>query len=342
MICLTAGAYGMAGGVTISDVNAPSTVELRPAPGAAVALGPLNLGNDVHNLAVDGFSLTGGMHMTGGGSHLVFAHDTTSHASTGYYFYSNGGRISDVQILHDDMNNIDTADLSGPGDGQCVTMLGNVSDFTIAHDVCGPGIANHYTQTGGITGLTVDANTFTGPRIVHAGVHNNVLQVFGSSSNIDFSNNVIRDSGAQGQTVLIQSGHFANVTFTNNLFDHETSAYAVGMCPVDGLTFAHNTVVDSLWGVQLFNDGGDPACAQSSSDATITHNIIVGTSGGTPDLSYGECSGRCTVAYNVTSDGSARAVDRQHHSVGHWHARWRDTVWYQPAGLPFPAGYVHR
>ena len=81
--------------------------------------------------------------------------------------------------------------------GACVEVDGGnglAFDFTFSDNVCGPGIgagattasdASHYIQVGGITGLTADNNAFLGPmdpKYEAAGLHNNVLHVFGIQS----------------------------------------------------------------------------------------------------------------------------------------------------------------
>ena len=90
------------------------------------------------------------------------------------------------------------------------------SDFTFSHNVCGPGIgaaatsdagASHYIQIGGITGVLADNNAFLGPmdpNYAKAGLHNNVFHVFGSSRDVEFSNNLMWHTQSRGQTILLE------------------------------------------------------------------------------------------------------------------------------------------
>ena len=353
-VCLNAGNYNQATEIDLANISPSGTVTLEPAPGATVNLGWLNMTAANRNLTVQGFNLTGGVSETGSASGLVFSHNTvsgTAGATMGFYFYADGGQQNGIQVIANQMSNLAPTDLSPTGAGQCVTVAGGSQiehNFTVNYNVCGPGIGNHYTQFGGIDGLTEDYNQFLGPPAAEAlsqQTHNNVIQIFGDSDNIDFSHNVLRNNDSRGQEVLFEEGSLTNVTMNGNLFvgdpmclkNSNCYSYAVGLCSVTNLQFNYNTIVGFFWGVQVTNsDGGANGCTNSGSGYTITHNIVVNTPDNS-DITYAECSSSCTYDYNVTDDGSAGKAGSNH--VVNWKPQWTDGTNYKPVGLPFPAGY---
>ena len=353
VLCLRAGSYAAGGQIYLSHITPTATVTLRPTPGATVKLGWLELAADVRNLTVEGFVLTRGAADVGPAANVTFRANTVSGAdgaTSGFYFYGDGGLQRNMHVLGNRMSYLAPADLAPPGAGQCVTVSGGGSeerDFDISHNVCGPGIGDHYVQVGGIDGLTEDYNEFLGPAAPEAlqdQAHNNVLQIFGDSENVEFSHNVIRGSESRGQEILIEEGRFVHVNIDDNLFVGAPRclrywncySYALGMCATDGLWFQHNTVIGYHWGVQVTHSGGSPGCLASGRDYQVTHNIVVGTNDNS-DITYGECEQRCVFDYNVTSDRSARQGGARHYVID-WRPRWRNRTTFGPLGLPFQAG----
>lgn len=108
--------------------------------------------------------------------------------------------------------------------------------------MCGPGIgadatvssgASHYLQIGGITGSTAQNNSFLGPmdrNYENAGLHNNVLHVFGGSSNIDFSSNLMWHTQSRGQAILLEEGHLNDVAINNSLDVENPSCDVASNC----------------------------------------------------------------------------------------------------------------
>jgi hypothetical protein len=339
-VCLSAGVYS---GLTLNNIAPSSNVTLAAAPGATVSIGGISMTGDA-NLTVSGFQFTDQVSVLYSGSNLTFENNRTSNVLdiSAYYILGNAGvSISHIQVLNNVMDHLDCVSPCGTG-GQGVTFIGLVDHITIEHNTIGPAIANHYTQTGGVNGLVEDYNTFLGPsiRYAHPEVHQNLLQVFGSSSNIEFSDNVARDTGTNGNSVLLETtppehATISNVTIHNNLFDHETDGVSYDICPVQGLTFTNNTVVGSVWGT-IFHPLDSSTCGMASagSNYTVTNNVFAETTKAA-DSSPDGCTTSCTFDYNVTSDGSAVGS----HSIGNWTPRWGDTLNYQPVGLPFAAGY---
>jgi hypothetical protein len=343
---MRAGDYDTTSQVALYRISPASNVTLQPAPDATAKLGWLNLGDDVHNVTFRGLNLSGGVSGLGSQSNLVFDHNTISGADSGFFFYGNGGTVSNIQIVYNQLDHLDTPDLASNSAGQCLTVLGGAGqmhNFTFSHNVCGPGIGDHYTQIGGIDSLTMNNNAFVGPPS-HAHdnwpdpPHNNILQVFGDSNNVDFSHNTIRDAGARGQDLLFQHGSFTHVRLNNNLFVNEVLSFAIGLCPVNDLTVTNNTIVNSKWGTNIGNPNPGGCGLSSVSSNNISHNIIVATQSNT-GLNIGpSCTSGCVVDYNVTDDGSANQSGSTH-PVANWTPRWTDTISYQPTGLPFAAGF---
>ena len=359
VLCLTAGSYGASNEIDLSGINPSSNVILQPAPGAVVSLGWLNMTGSNQNLTVQGFSLVGGVSLTDAASNVVFQFNQITGnqgAGSGFYFYGDGKQQTNIQVLYNQMDHLAPPDLSPTGAGQCVTVVGTDTlehNFTISHNVCGPGIGNHLTQVGGVDGLIEDYNTFLGPAAPEAlstQQHNNVLQLFGDADNVDFSHNVIRDTDSRGQTILIQSGQFSNIKVTNNLIAEDPScmtnvnchSYAFSNCAASGFNFSYNTIVDSYWGVLLDNNAGDSACTSEDGNQTVTHNIFA-TPDGKPngnDIGFGDqgVSG-VTFDFNVTQDASAKQTGSSNFVIN-WKPSWTDKTSYVPAGLKFAAGYT--
>lgn len=351
-VCFKPARWSSSEQVSLSHVHPLGVVTLQPLPGGIAHLGPLTL-SDVSNLVVQGFALDGGVSVVNGATNLQFSHNFISGASRGFYFYGNGEQQSGIKLLSNRIDHVEPQDLSPPGAGQCVTVHGGAAlehHFTISGNRCGPGIANHYTQFGGIDGLVEDDNTFLGPAAAEAlstQKHNNVLQVFGSSDNIDFSHNLLDRTQARGQEVLIEEGRFSDVSISHNLFvgdphclrNNVCPSYADGLCAAEGLKFSYNTVVGYRWGVIVTNSlGGRTGCLPAGTNYRVTHNIVVGTTDH-PDIAFAECSRSCAFDYNVTDDLTA-AQDGSRHYVVRWRPHWARGGWFRPLRLPFPAGYA--
>jgi hypothetical protein len=357
VVCLEAGPWGP---ITLTDVAHAGNVTLAAAPGAHVHLAGLTIAgqgdtrSDTRDLTIQGFWIDRGVQdLTDSSGGLTFQFDTIQRVRQGYGFYfdadGNGGSHfqTGVTMLHNRIDHV----------GECLAVVGGTaSDFTFNDNVCGPGLGygdtestqpGHYMEIGGIRGMIADHNEFRGPadpNIARAGLHLNVLHIFGGASDVEFSGNVLWHTDARGQALLLQEGHFDNVRIDDNLDVEDPACRAEGSpCPnymieaagTHGLSFEHNTIVGAYWGVLLTasNENGDYS---SGTDYTISHNVVVGSLGGS-DISYGGCAKNCSFAYNVTDDGSAEQAGAQH-SFAHWVPAWRNGH-YEAAGLPFRAGY---
>ncbi|HEX5194080.1 MAG TPA: hypothetical protein VFW09_14860 [Solirubrobacteraceae bacterium] len=369
VVCLNAGDYGS---VTIHGISPSARVTLAPVPGARVVFRDLTVtGAPSSNLTVQGFHIPGGVDdETGSPGGLVFQYDTISRNAHGYGFYFDaggngaGGTQTGIQIRHNRIDHV----------GECLAVTrgaDNEHAFTFSHNICGPGIGyhdtestqpGHYIEIGGIVGVKVDNNAFVGPADPNAasvGLHLNVFHIFNGARNVDFSNNIMWHTQTIGQALLFQEGHYDNVTIDNNL-DVEDPAcdahhsdcrgYSFWTADDRGLSFSHNTVIDSYYGVLLTESQTGEDYGRGTG-YQVVGNIVVGTVEG-PDISFGECSGSCVFDDNVTDDRSARKAHATH-AITRWKPRWTLTGWapkypysrppggyYRPIGLRFAAGYA--
>lgn len=368
VVCLNAGRYG---DVTLAGISHSGDVTLAPAPHASVHLGSLTfVGPDTSsNLTVQGLHIDGGVSVRiGSPGGLVFEYNTIENIPRGYayYFYARGSSSGNytqtgVRMLYNQIDHV----------GACLEVDGGqdiASDFTFSHNVCGPGIgagatsdagASHYIQIGGITGVLADNNAFLGPmdpNYAKAGLHNNVFHVFGSSRDVEFSNNLMWHTQSRGQTILLEEGRLDNITINDNLDVEDPtcnalgdcSAYAIYVYDARGLTVQSNTIIDSYYGLLLTN--AVPGARSAGSDYRVSGNVAVGT-GGRSEIAYGRCVSGCDFDRNVTDDLSARQGGSTSF-VAQWKPAWATTTWgpgppysppppgyYRPVGLPWPAGY---
>ena len=324
VVCLDAGNYGS---VKLSGISPLDRVTLAPIPGTRVTFSDLTItGAASSNLTIQGFHIPGGVSddtATPGG--LVFQYDTISHNphDYGFYFDADGNRRNGtqtgIQMLHDRIDHV----------GECLAVTRGVPQeraFTFSHNICGPGIGyrdtestqpGHYIEIGGVTGVTVDNNAFLGPANPDAasvGLHLNVFHIFGDASDVGFSNNILWHTQTIGQALLFQEGTFSNIAINDNLdvedpaCDAQNSdchSYSFWTADAHGLSFQHNTVVDSYWGV-LLTKTQTSEDYHGGTDYTVTRNIVVGTLEG-PSLTFGECS---AVASSTTTSPTIGALGR--------------------------------
>ncbi|MBV9803572.1 MAG: hypothetical protein JO130_10295, partial [Solirubrobacterales bacterium] len=349
----------------------------------------------VRNLTFQGISLDRGVSLTGPASHINFDGNIIDGGyaggpgPSGFFFYGNGSDQTAVNVESNQIDHLD-GDVNN-SDGQCMTVAGGdriEHDFAFSHNVCGPYIQDHYTQYGGIDGLVSDYNTFLGPLPANhtsacggqTGCHNNTIQIFGSSDDVDFSNNYIWRTRSEAQAILWQEGTFKRMTINNNLivddpacFNGASCGEAPSLCQADGLTITNNTFVDQAWASLTvsserdsqgvcpgdYSKGATEPATSGGSDNDISHNIAI-TPDGAKINGYSDynivtaCgSGPCAWDENVSEDVSAAPSSPYTgaRSTTEWrpafvdgsqesHAAFR--AWYQgPRGLAFSAGYQH-
>ena len=294
-VCLAAGKWGRQ---VVNNVDPASRVTVASAPGQNADVDGLTLASTgpVSHLTFEGIRFSGGVQVDGPAHKLVFRFDNFQDIADDYAFYFDpqaSGRAAVDDGVTISYNQIDHV-------GECLQMSGRETEvvhFTFSHNVCGPGIGYqedssfgaHYIQTDGVNGFQVDNNAFEGPPdplTVTYGNHLNVLHVWGSSQNIDFSNNIIWHTRAIGQEILLGDNGYASlldgITLNNNLDIGDPAcapgsvchSYAMYSFPVHGMTWTHNTIIASVWGVGLgWQASCTSTCYPSSTGMTGEYNL---------------------------------------------------------------------
>lgn len=380
-VCLASGHWSRQ---TITNFNPAQMVTLASAPGQTAVVGGLTLASAgaVSNLTFEGIRFSGGVEVDGPAHDLLFRFDDFQDLPDGYAFnfkpFESGPSAVDdgVTISYDQIDHV----------GECLQMDGGereIVDFTFSHNVCGPGIGYeedpsfgaHYIQTDGVNGFDVVNNAFEGPpdpRTVTYANHLNVLHVWGSSTDVDFSNNIIWHTRTLGQMLLLGDNTYTSrldkITISNNLDVEDPAcgpgsdclAYSMYSFPVHGMTWTHNTIIASVWGVGLgVRASCTSACYASSTGMTGEYNLAAPVCGSKPDCSQDytafACEGPpCLIGHNVSADGSADSALGGHANIIDWRPAYVTTSWdptsgsqwnpppagyYRPVGLPYAAGY---
>jgi hypothetical protein len=306
-VCLSEGAYPAE---HIWDIAPSSNSTLTAAPGADVTIESLEIAGhtpETKNLSIENLHLGGEIIVKEYGSHLNFDHDEWDGVFAGVFLFSPKEEAPEsyINIEYDRMEHLECgesikASCSAPA-AVCVTAQGTVTHVVYSHSVCGPYISGHYTQFGNPKYMSEEYDTFlgpsaryiTGPSEDKEGQHQNLLQVFGGPVNehITFSNNVIRNTGANGNAILFENTHyegqtakteFVDTSVENNLFERDADGDGPSFCPQNGLTYKYNTEIASiptssfpatnfsLGGPMTENKGCGPADKYH-----IEHNLVV-------------------------------------------------------------------
>jgi hypothetical protein len=228
--------------------------------------------------------------------------------------------------------------------GQCITVSGTGEYVTLQHDTCGPYISVHYFQVGNGNHITIDHDLFLGPSGRHdSESHQNYLQIAGASEDVEFSDNVMWHTNAENgleierYSAASEAETYKDFTVDDNLEVHNDSGpeapggIGMDLCPIKGLAFEHNTIIEpSSTGANFRAEGtGVTECVPGGTSAgeqyKIEHNLLTLSSGSNqPLLSVheGACT-MCEVGYNATQDSSATGA----HSVTSWTPDWVTTAW---------------
>ncbi len=301
-VCLGAGSYPEG---TLADVAPSRTSTLTAAPGATVTVEGLQIVGDSPasaHLIIENLHFSDRVAVREYGSHIAFRHNTVngSGREIGAFEVIGSAAVGVSHISFEDnrMEHLECGATCPAPVGACGTFLGNVSHITFSHNVCGPYISAHYTQAGGISHLNEQYNTFLGPSARYRtkspddeeGVHQNILQVFHSSEYITFSNNVVRNTGANGNSILLENtpeagagpASFKHTVVENNLFERDADGQGPGFCPQEGLTFAYNTEVISIpeasFAGTVFSQQSSAAETSGCTpghDYNVEHNLFV-------------------------------------------------------------------
>lgn len=336
VLCLRGGNYPGAripAGATDNDTY----VTLEPMPGATPVIKGELAFDDARHLRLRGLSFEDGIAFAPAASHVqLIGNDLTGPA--GIFFFgdsSEGGRTSSVLIKDNFIHHIDYTGSQDTYNGYGIKSIGTQDGFTVEGNTI-KSVGADYIQTDEADDWTVDENTFLGPSLArsHPQEHQDLWQVYAGGTNIEFTNNVARNTGTD-QSLLFQMTYpddrFSNVIVANNLFDHDSRGYTCQIYQSSGLIFRHNTVVRSHWGCLFRDEPGYPG----GSGYRISHNIFAETEEGSDLSTEGSAGDWGAYDYNVSSDNAANGA----HSVSNWKPSWVNRIDYRPRGLPFAAGY---
>jgi hypothetical protein len=336
VFCLRGGSYPGAR-IPAAATDYTSYVTIRPANGqTAVFHGELAFDGARH-LRIQALVFESGLAFRPAASHVELI-DNELTGPGGIFFFGDSREGGSTRSILIEGNHIHDIDYSGPQAvyrGYGVKSIGTQDGVTVKGNTI-ESVAADYLQTDEARNWTVEGNTFLGPTLVdgHPQEHQDLWQVYGGGSGIEFTGNVARDTGTS-QSLLFQltdpGNRFTDVTVTDNLFDHDSRGYSCQIYQSNGLVFRRNTVVGSRWGCLFRRDSRFPG----GSDYEVDHNVFVETMDG-PDISLEQdVANWGSFDRNVSSDGSATGAN----SLRDWKPAWSNEVDFQPLGLPFPAGY---
>ncbi len=224
--------------------------------------------------------------------------------------------------------------------GQCITVSGTGEYVTLQHDTCGPYVSVHYFQVGNGNHITIDHDLFLGPSARHdSESHQNYLQIAGASEDVEFSDNVMWHTNAENgleierYSAATEAETYKDFTVDDNLEVHNDSGpeapggIGMDLCPIKGLTFEHNTIIEpSSTGANFRAEGTGVTECTPGDDYKIEHNLLtLAPSSNQPLLSVAEgaCEALCEVGENVTQDESAGGA----RSVTGWTPDWVTAAW---------------
>lgn len=337
VLCLRSGRYPGTR-VPARATNKREYVTIRSAPGqSAVITGELAFDNARH-VRLQELHFKNGVAFVPAASDVeLIGNDLTGPG--GMFFFgdpSQGGKVESVLIEDNYIHDIDYTGPQAVYRGYGIKSIGRQSGFVVRGNTI-ESVAADYLQTDVASDWTVDGNTFLGPSLVsgHPQEHQDLWQVYAGGKDLEFVNNVARNTGTS-QSLLFQMSYpgnrFSNVVVENNLFDHDSRGYSCQIYQASGLVFRDNTIIGSRWGC-LFRE--DPRFADGS-DYVVGHNVFAETEDGSDITVDKGVADSGVFDYNVSSDDSAPGA----HSVRGWRPDWANTVDYQPLGLPFGAGYI--
>jgi hypothetical protein len=333
VVCLSAGNWAHQ---TLTGVTPASPgVTLAAAPNAIgqVTMAGISTTGVVNNLTVEGLKLSGGVFILDAATNDTFAHNTMEGWGGGdaqsdsafFLFPGNSGSsasATNITMIYNQIDNVPQC-LQDDTDG------GN----TFSHNVCGPGIGydgstgQHYIQAENLSNETIDNNAFEGPLAsgaVNNGSHTNVLHACGA--NLQFNNNIVWESQALAQTVLLGDDcQTTNTQANNNLIVEASSPETYSLWIDDAhsssnVTFSNDTVVNSVGYGGVSNQIGGSFTGHDNLAANDGNNAYDGFH-------------NCNCSHNASDDATGDV---------RWSPRWQSTTWTPNAGSPWnppPAGY---
>jgi hypothetical protein len=255
-VVVRAGSYPQ---INVSSFSRPDYVTVQAYPGERVAVAGVQL-RDVDHLRVQGFTVTTRFDVTGSDHDVQVVGNDIGNQRSGLFVYGEGGGSTNITISGNTIHDIDypEADSTASGEGYGIQMIGNVSNVAITGNTI-RSVVEDYVQGGG-TNISVSGNTFLGPsrRYGHSElVHADLWQIFGSSSQITFANNVARNTGTQNGLLFQFSSTdqpHRDIRIVNNVFDHASDGTEMQIYNTTGLLIANNTAIGSKDGVLIRKD----------------------------------------------------------------------------------------
>jgi hypothetical protein len=151
-----------------------------------------------------------------------------------------------------------------------ITIVGNVLERFSADAI----------QFGAWNRVTIADNVIQDIHDPTGVVHNDAIQLTGTSSHVTIARNLLRHSS---QLLFVQPavGPIVDVSVEDNLI-YGASAYAVQLQGSSGVRFVHNTVWASHYGGVLLREGTGTAGPLVPTDSVIARNVLsgYGTTGG--------------------------------------------------------------
>jgi len=336
VLCLRGGSYR--GGRIPAEATAKTAyVTVRPVPGEAPVIKGELAFDGARYLRLTGLAFRGGLRFSPAASHVQLIGNNLTGVG-GIFFFgdsSQGGSTDSVLIQGNFIHDIDYSGSQGVYRGYGIKSIGAQQGFTLRGNTI-KSVAADYLQTDAANDWTVEGNRFLGPSLVagHPQEHQDLWQVYAGGRDLEFSNNVARNTGTS-QSLLLQmsypSNRFSDVVVANNLFDHDSRGYSCQIYQSTGLVFRDNTIVGSRLGCVFRRDGRFP----DGSGYEVVRNVVAETARGSDIGIESGVLGWGNFDFNVTNDRSATGTG----SIAGWRPRWANTVDYRPLGLPFTAGY---
>jgi hypothetical protein len=336
VLCLRDGSY-RGGRIPAAATAKTDYVTVRPVPGQAPVIKGELAFDGARYLRLTGLAFRGGLRFAPAASNVQLIGNNLTGVG-GIFFFGDsrqGGSIDSVLIQGNFIHDIDYSGSQGVYRGYGIKSIGSQREFTVRGNTI-KSVAADYLQTDVADDWTVEGNRFLGPSLVrgHPQEHQDLWQIYAGGRDIEFTNNVARNTGTS-QSLLLQMSYpgnrFAEVVVANNLFDHDSRGYSCQIYQSAGLVFRDNTIVGSRLGCLFRHDERFP----EGSGYEVANNVFADIGTGSDIGIESSVLGWGTFDFNVSSDRSATGLG----SVRGWRPRWTNTVDYQPLGLPFLAGY---
>ncbi|MDB6000576.1 MAG: hypothetical protein JWP52_2275 [Rhizobacter sp.] len=294
-ICLNAGSYGSA---SFGSVTKSSPVNIQSTSDRSASIG-LNISGS-NGLAFSNLTITS-MNLSGSSTKNIAVRSSTFKGQAVLNVSGN----SNANILIDGSTFDGISVCSNCSEGRLhITQPGALGSQPVGVTVSN----NHFGGAGESDGIQVGAygvvigpgNTFDGIIQGSYGRHVDALQLYGQSHTT-----VIGNFFANGDTFIMAPDGGNTEKFIDNVFKGDNGYFwkiQLGSHAND--VFDHNTIIGAV-GVSIDAKTG----SSSSSNATVTNNILVDSSFKTKNSNGAEACNNCTFSGNVfNTSGNARGT----------------------------------